>query len=147
MTERAALLVHSYSPTPLKLSHMKRLLLASLSVIAVTTVCHADLAAASANAAPGHYLDLRCTVDSARRVIVLPAVEGGADVAVAMLDRRITTPDTLTTIASQLLLQSDLRGHIEDAAWYLRAPAQETIPAADALMLTQVHRQAGRQKE
>ena len=116
---------------------MKRLLLASLSVIAVTTVCHADLAAASANAVPGHYLDLKCTVDTARRVIVLPAVEGGADVAVAMLDRRITTPDTLTTIASQLLLQSDLRGHIEDAAWYLRAPAQETIPAADALMLTQ----------
>ena len=116
---------------------MKRLLLASLSVIAVTTVCHADLAAASANAVPGHYLDLKCTVDTARRVIVLPAVEGGADVAVAMLDRRITTPDTLTTIASQLLLQSDLQGHIEDAAWYLRAPAQEALPAADALMLTQ----------
>ena len=116
---------------------MKRLLLASLSVIAVTSVSHADLAATSANAAPGHYLDLKCTVDTARRVIVLPAVEGGADVAVAMLDRRITTPDTLTTIASQLLLQSDLRGHIEDAAWYLRVPAEEAIPAADALMLTQ----------
>lgn len=77
------------------------------------------------------------TVDEAHGVIIIPAVEGGADVAVAMVDRRITTPDTLTTIASQLLLQSDLRGHIEDAAWYLRVPAEEALPAADALMLTQ----------
>ncbi|WP_295730884.1 carboxypeptidase-like regulatory domain-containing protein [uncultured Muribaculum sp.] len=80
-------------------------------------------------------IDVR--VDTARGVIVIPAVEGGADVAVAVIDKRIGTPDTLTTIASQLLLQSDLRGHVEDAAWYLRAPALEAVPAADALMLTQ----------
>ncbi|WP_295730869.1 carboxypeptidase-like regulatory domain-containing protein [uncultured Muribaculum sp.] len=80
---------------------------------------------------------VECRVDTARGVIVIPAVEGGADVAVAVVDKRIGTPDTLTTIASQLLLQSDLRGHVEDAAWYLRAPAHEAVPAADALMLTQ----------
>ena len=76
-------------------------------------------------------------IDTVRHVAVIPAIEGGADVAVAMIDRRISTPDTVTTIASQLLLQSDLRGHVEDAAWYLRAPAAEALPAADALMLTQ----------
>ena len=80
---------------------------------------------------------IECRIDTARGVIVIPAVEGGADVAVAVIDRRIGTPDTLTSIASQLLLQSDLRGHVEDAAWYLRAPAGEAAPAADALMLTQ----------
>lgn len=80
---------------------------------------------------------VECRVDTARGVIVIPAVEGGADVAVAIVDKRIGTPDTLTTIASQLLLQSDLRGHVEDAAWYLRAPAGEAAPVADALMLTQ----------
>ena len=80
---------------------------------------------------------IECRIDTAHGVIVIPAVEGGADVAVAVIDRRIGTPDTLTSIASQLLLQSDLRGHVEDAAWYLRAPAGEAAPAADALMLTQ----------
>ena len=80
---------------------------------------------------------VECRIDTARGVIVIPAVEGGADVAVAVIDRRIGTPDTLTSIASQLLLQSDLRGHVEDAAWYLRAPAGDAAPAADALMLTQ----------
>ena len=64
-------------------------------------------------------------------------MEGGADVAVSIVDGRISSPDTTVTIASQLLLQSDLRGHVEDAAWYLRTPRREADPAADALMLTQ----------
>ena len=76
-------------------------------------------------------------IDTTARSITIPAVEGGADVAVSLTDRRITTPDSATTIASQLLLQSDLRGHVEDAAWYLRADPAVAAPAADALMLTQ----------
>ena len=80
---------------------------------------------------------IQCRIDTARRVVVIPAVEGGADVAVAVIDRSIGVPDTTVTIASQLLMQSDLRGHVEDAAWYLRTPRREAGPAADALMLTQ----------
>ncbi|WP_295730867.1 hypothetical protein [uncultured Muribaculum sp.] len=92
---------------------------------------------AAAEAGGAAVTRIECRVDTARGVIVIPAVEDGADVAVAVVDKRIGTPDTLTTIASQLLLQSDLRGHVEDAAWYLRAPVHEAVPAADALMLTQ----------
>ena len=80
---------------------------------------------------------IQCRIDTARKVVVIPAVEGGADVAVAVIDRSIGVPDTTVTIASQLLMQSDLHGHVEDAAWYLRAPRREADPAADALMLTQ----------
>ena len=93
--------------------------------------------AAAATAIPAQGATPEIRIDSVRHVVILPAIEGGADVAVSMIDRRISTPDTVTTIASQLLLQSDLRGHVEDAAWYLRAPAEEALPAADALMLTQ----------
>lgn len=93
--------------------------------------------AAAATAIPAQGATPEIRIDSVRHVVILPAIEGGADVAVSMIDRRISTPDTVTTIASQLLLQSDLRGHVEDAAWYLRAPATEALPAADALMLTQ----------
>ena len=80
---------------------------------------------------------IQCRIDTARKVVVIPAVEDGADVAVAVIDRSIGVPDTTVTIASQLLMQSDLHGHVEDAAWYLRAPRREADPAADALMLTQ----------
>ena len=80
---------------------------------------------------------IQCSIDTARRVVVIPAVEGGADVAVAVIDRSIGVPDTTVTIASQLLMQNDLHGHVEDAAWYLRTPRREAGPAADALMLTQ----------
>ena len=93
--------------------------------------------AASAALIPANAGQLKITVDSARHVVIIPAVEGGADVAVSIVDGRISSPDTTVTIASQLLLQSDLRGHVEDAAWYLRTPRREADPAADALMLTQ----------
>ena len=93
--------------------------------------------AASAALTPANAGQLKITVDSARHVVIIPAVEGGADVAVAVIDRNIGVPDTTVTIASQLLMQNDLRGHVEDAAWYLRAPRREADPAADALMLTQ----------
>ena len=93
--------------------------------------------AVSAALTPANAGQLKITVDSARHVVIIPAVEGGADVAVAVIDRSIGVPDTTVTIASQLLMQNDLRGHVEDAAWYLRAPRREADPAADALMLTQ----------
>ena len=93
--------------------------------------------AASAALTPANAQQLKITVDSARHVVIIPAVEGGADVAVTIVDGRISSPDTTVTIASQLLMQNDLRGHIEDAAWYLRTPRREADPAADALMLTQ----------
>ena len=93
--------------------------------------------AASAALTPANAGQLKITVDSARHVVIIPAVEGGADVAVAVIDRSIGVPDTTVTIASQLLMQNDLRGHVEDAAWYLRTPRREADPAADALMLTQ----------
>ncbi len=93
--------------------------------------------AASAALTPANAGQLKITVDSARHVVIIPAVEGGADVAVAIVDGRISSPDTTVTIASQLLMQNDLHGHVEDAAWYLRAPRREADPAADALMLTQ----------
>ncbi len=93
--------------------------------------------AASAALTPANAGQLKITVDSARHVVIIPAVEGGADVAVSIVDGRISSPDTTVTIASQLLMQNDLRGHVEDAAWYLRTPRREADPAADALMLTQ----------
>ncbi|WP_301026124.1 hypothetical protein [Muribaculum sp.] len=93
--------------------------------------------AASAALTPANAGQLKITVDSARHVVIIPAVEGGADVAVAIVDGRIGSPDTTVTIASQLLMQNDLHGHVEDAAWYLRTPRREAGPAADALMLTQ----------
>ncbi len=93
--------------------------------------------AASTALTPANAEQLKITVDSARHVVIIPAVEGGADVAVSIVDGRISSPDTTVTIASQLLMQNDLRGHVEDVAWYLRAPRREADPAADALMLTQ----------
>ncbi|WP_289755031.1 hypothetical protein [Muribaculum intestinale] len=93
--------------------------------------------AVSAALTPANAGQLKITVDSARHVVIIPAVEGGADVAVSIVDGRISSPDTTVTIASQLLMQNDLHGHVEDAAWYLRAPRREADPAADALMLTQ----------
>ena len=103
----------------------------------LNTVIFAIALAATTVSIPALASTPEIRIDSVRHVVILPAIEGGADVAVSMIDRRISAPDTVTTIASQLLLQSDLRGHVEDAAWYLRAPAEEALPAADALMLTQ----------
>ena len=103
---------------------MKKVILAIIAAVFVLT----DVGAVTR---------IQCRIDTARRVVVIPAVEGGADVAVAVIDRSIGVPDTTVTIASQLLMQNDLHGHVEDAAWYLRAPRREAGPAADALMLTQ----------
>ncbi|MCL2727029.1 MAG: hypothetical protein FWD56_01440, partial [Bacteroidales bacterium] len=59
-----------------------------------------------------------------------------ASFAVSVTDDRYTLPDTTMTIASYLLLSSELRGNIEDAGFYLsNHPA--AVGALDALMLTQ----------
>ena len=56
--------------------------------------------------------------------------------AVSVTDDRDMLPDSTTTIASYLLLSSELKGHIEDAGYYLsNEPA--AADALDALMLTQ----------
>lgn len=58
-------------------------------------------------------------------------------VAVAVTDNKMTEADTLTTIASQLLLQSELKGYVEDVGYYFRNPDRLVNVALDALMLTQ----------
>lgn len=69
--------------------------------------------------------------------ISFPEEMRGSDVAVAVLDGGVAEPDSSVTIESQLLLQGDLRGHVEDAGWYFRHAGREVDVALDALMLTQ----------
>lgn len=69
--------------------------------------------------------------------IHFPAGMRGADVAVAVLDCGVAEPDSTVTIESQLLLQGDLRGHVEDAGWYFRHSGRDVDMVLDALMLTQ----------
>lgn len=69
--------------------------------------------------------------------ISFPEEMRGSDVAVAVLDGGVAEPDSSVTIESQLLLQGDLRGHVEDAGWYFRHAGREADVALDALMLTQ----------
>ncbi len=79
------------------------------------------------------------SADGRELTITVPESVGRADVTVAVLDGHLAEADTLTTIGSQLLLQSDLRGAIEDAAWYFSAttPARQAQAGLEALMLTQ----------
>ena len=56
--------------------------------------------------------------------------------AVSVTDDNTVQRDSTVTILSNLLLQSDLRGYIEDAAWYF-TNAENSLQALDALMLTQ----------
>ncbi len=79
------------------------------------------------------------SADGRELTITVPESVGQADVTVAVLDGHLAEADTLTTIGSQLLLQSDLRGEIEDAAWYFSAttPSRQAQAGLEALMLTQ----------
>lgn len=56
-----------------------------------------------------------------------------------MLNSQLAEADTAAVIGSQLLLQSDLRGVIEQPAWYFSSATPGRLAAAglDALMLTQ----------
>ncbi len=57
--------------------------------------------------------------------------------AVAITDNHHAVADTISSIEAGLLLQSDLRGHIEDPAYYFTDPDRKTRADLDALMLTQ----------
>lgn len=70
-------------------------------------------------------------------VIRFPEELRGADITVAVLDGGVAESDSTVTIESQLLLQGDLRGHVEDAGWYFRNAGRDVDMALDALMLTQ----------
>ncbi|MDE7442540.1 MAG: hypothetical protein K2M65_00065, partial [Muribaculaceae bacterium] len=59
------------------------------------------------------------------------------NIAVAVTDDNLTSADSSMTITSQLLLQGDIRGHVEDAGYYFRHPSRHTDAALDALMMTQ----------
>ncbi len=73
------------------------------------------------------------------RTITIRFPEGlrGSDVAVAVLDGGVAEADSTVTIESQLLLQGDLGGHVEDAGWYFRRSGRDVDMALDALLLTQ----------
>lgn len=55
--------------------------------------------------------------------------------AVSVTDDRTIVPDTTTSILTDLLLQSDLQGHINNPAWYFITPDRQQ--ELDMLMMTQ----------
>jgi len=67
----------------------------------------------------------------------LPFDEGGveASLSVAITDDRDISPDSATTILSTMLLASELKGYIENPAYYLRDDIQAET-AMDYLMMT-----------
>ena len=81
----------------------------------------------------------RVSANGRELTIALPDSVDRADVAVAVLDGQLAEADTLSAIGPQLLLQSELRGRIDDPAWYFRPETPHRLAAAglDALMLTQ----------
>jgi hypothetical protein len=77
------------------------------------------------------------TVSYHQKVIVELNGESNSDVAVTVVDNGLAEVDSVSTIQSQLLLQGDLKGHVEDAGYYFRNRNHKTELALDALMLTQ----------
>jgi TonB-dependent SusC/RagA subfamily outer membrane receptor len=59
----------------------------------------------------------------------------GVELSVAITDDRDIAPDSATTILSSLLLASELKGYIENPAWYLQDNIQSAT-ALDYLMMT-----------
>jgi hypothetical protein len=57
--------------------------------------------------------------------------------AIAVTDDAQVKHQTHETIASYFLLQSDLKGYVEDAAWYFNNEEEKTKIALDHLLLTQ----------
>ena len=58
-------------------------------------------------------------------------------VAVSVTDDRTVVRDSTISIATQMLLQSELRGHIEDPAYYFADASKSRFEALEALLLTQ----------
>jgi len=67
----------------------------------------------------------------------IPSLLGrvGVGLSVAITDDRDIAPDSTTTILSSLLLSSELKGYIENPAWYLQDNIQSNT-ALDYLMMT-----------
>ncbi len=63
--------------------------------------------------------------------------------AVAVTDDKSVMPDSVSTLSSSLLLSSELRGGIEDAAFYFRQKSPKRQLALDALLMTQGWRRYG----
>ena len=60
------------------------------------------------------------------------------DCSLSVTDNRDVLPDSCNNILSTLLLESDLRGHIESPAWYFQPGSEELrLQALDVLMMTQ----------
>lgn len=59
------------------------------------------------------------------------------NVSVSVTDNRMVEPYRPGDIRTSLLLESDLRGYIEEPAWYFDAEHPERLAQTDALMLTQ----------
>ena len=57
------------------------------------------------------------------------------NIAVSVTDNRTITPDSTTSILTNLLLQSDLQGTINNPAWYFVEPSRQQ--QLDLLMMTQ----------
>ena len=77
-------------------------------------------------------------ISSDSTVVTLSLPKGSfGDVAIAVHVPGAAEADSVNTIASQLLLQSELRGYIEDPGYYFRQPSKQTAVDLDALMLTQ----------
>lgn len=64
-------------------------------------------------------------------------VEEKGSFSVAVTDDRDLLPDTTSSILSDLLLTSELKGYIEYPSYYLQPENRQAINAADVLMLTQ----------
>jgi TonB-dependent SusC/RagA subfamily outer membrane receptor len=59
------------------------------------------------------------------------------DFSVSVTDDNVVTPDTAVNILSSMLLTSELRGHIEEPAFYFTEPLGSKARYLDVLMLTQ----------
>lgn len=61
----------------------------------------------------------------------------GGNVAVSVTDNSVVARDSSMTILANMLLQSDLRGYIEDMAYYFDAKNEDALNALDELLMTQ----------
>lgn len=79
--------------------------------------------------------------EKVRLTLDVSDIEGkicSGDCSIAITDNYDVTPDSCTNILSSLLLESDLRGHIEEPAWYFRTGNEDVRKQAlDILMMTQ----------
>lgn len=84
------------------------------------------------------HLSAYLTRTNARMTLSLDGYQvADGSVAVSVTDDRLAALDSAVTITSQLLLQGDLKGYVEDAGYYFRNPSRRTDAALDVLLMTQ----------